>query len=231
MITYLVYRNPIRFVKVYIFHIIRMIGFIVNLVLIAVAHSLNLSIKRNLEFKSTMLKNFVNFEESCKKINRQRINFWYDHVLQGSLSMLHSLVNCYTSLRIFISQFKGQRRLAIYTQIQFKVKLEYFNTACYYQLYQSKFNSLFLQQFMHFGSKNQSQNKNLIRLNLKKITLKPQNYKKNPIHILLSKLQHQKNEIKHIQQIYRLKSIKYRIINKYQLIQYQFLSFFNCLEL
>ncbi|CAD8160242.1 unnamed protein product [Paramecium pentaurelia] len=59
-----------------IFHIIRMIGFIVNLVLIAVAHSLNLSIKKNLELKSTILKNFVNFEENCKKINRQRINFW-----------------------------------------------------------------------------------------------------------------------------------------------------------
>ncbi|CAK81821.1 unnamed protein product (macronuclear) [Paramecium tetraurelia] len=59
-----------------IFHIIRMIGFIVNLVLIAVARSLNLSIKRNLELKSTILKNFVNFEENCKKINRQRINFW-----------------------------------------------------------------------------------------------------------------------------------------------------------
>ncbi|CAD8076207.1 unnamed protein product [Paramecium sonneborni] len=59
-----------------IFHIIRMIGFIVDLVLIAVAHSLNLSIKKNLALKSTMLSNFSNFEENCKKINRQRIKFW-----------------------------------------------------------------------------------------------------------------------------------------------------------
>lgn len=47
-----------------------MIGFIVNLVLIAVAHSLNLSIKKNLAIKSTILQNFVNFEENCKKINQ-----------------------------------------------------------------------------------------------------------------------------------------------------------------
>ncbi|CAK68818.1 unnamed protein product (macronuclear) [Paramecium tetraurelia] len=59
-----------------IFHIIRMIGFIVDLVLIAVAHSLNVSIKKSLAIKSTMLNHFVNFEENSRKINRQRINFW-----------------------------------------------------------------------------------------------------------------------------------------------------------
>ena len=47
-----------------------MIGFIVDLVLIAVAHSLNMSIKKSLALKSTMLSHFVNFEENSRKINR-----------------------------------------------------------------------------------------------------------------------------------------------------------------
>lgn len=47
-----------------------MIGFLVDVVLIGVAHSLNFTIKKNLALNSTILSNFINFEQYCHKVNK-----------------------------------------------------------------------------------------------------------------------------------------------------------------
>ncbi|KAM3131695.1 hypothetical protein pb186bvf_016226 [Paramecium bursaria] len=73
-----------------IFHIIRIVGFIVDLILVVIAHILNEQIKQHINENSDLMNNLGNGSKTIEKINSRRWYFWvFSHINKETRQLIY----------------------------------------------------------------------------------------------------------------------------------------------